>query len=473
MATEKIDAKKLAEDLLYSPKHTAEVSPDWVKKANEFSEGYKDFLNKGKTEREAALHAVQMLQKNGYTPYKDGANYPAGSKVYVLNRGRAVIAATIGSKPAQQGVKLVAAHIDSPRLDLKPNPLYETDELTYFKTHYYGGVRKYQWVAMPLSMHGVVVKANGESVEISLGEEPGEPVFTISDLLPHLSAEQNKRTLVEGIKGEELNILVGSLPFKDKNAKDKVKLETMRLLHEKYGIKEEDFTRAELEFVPAYKAADVGFDNSMVGGYGQDDRVCAYTALMAEIEAKNPEHTTVCVLADKEEVGSNGNTGLASAFLLHFLQSLADMQKGNYRALLANSACLSADVNAAYDPTFPGPFEKKNTAFLNRGVVFSKYTGARGKSGSSDASAEFMGEMTNLLNAHKVPWQVAELGKVDAGGGGTVALFVANQNIDVVDVGVPVLSMHSPFELTAKLDVYSMYMAFKAFTQPQKTKKKQ
>lgn len=457
-------AKKLAEQLLAKPAHIAENNPGAFEKADRFCRGYMQFLDAGKTEREAAKAAVCLLQKAGYKPYHAAKKLAAGDKVYLLHRNKAVIAATIGKESAESGVHLSVAHIDSPRLDLKPNPLYEAEQIAYFKTHYYGGVRKYQWVTIPLSMHGVVVKNDGTAVDIHVGEEEGEPQFTITDLLPHLAQEQNKRTLADGIRGEELNILVGSLPFAEKDAPDSFKLETMRLLNEKYGITERDFVRAEIEFVPAFKARDIGFDRSMVGAYGQDDRVCAYTALMAEIDTKNPKYTSICVLCDKEETGSNGNTGLASDYLFHFMQELAERQASNYHKMLAASSCLSADVNAAYDPTFPDVFEKRNSSFMNRGVVISKYTGARGKSGTSDASAEFMGEVTNLFDKEGVAWQIGELGKVDAGGGGTIAMFVANRNVDVVDVGVPVLSMHAPFEVTGKLDVYNTYLAFKAFS---------
>ncbi len=463
MSKEATKGKKLAETLLVKNQHAADFMPKRVQEAKDFCEGYKVFLDNAKTEREAVTTAVAMLEKNGYRAIQEGEHCKAGDKVYFVNRKKALIAATIGSKPFEEGVRLSIAHIDSPRLDLKPNPLYEADEISLFKTHYYGGIRKYQWVAIPLSMHGVVIKANGEAVTINIGEEAGDPVFTITDLLPHLSAEQNKRTLAEGIKGEELNILVGSLPFEEEDLKERVKLETMRLIHEKYGITEKDFRRAEIQFVPAAKASDVGFDASMVGAYGQDDRVCAYTSLMAEIATKNPDRTTVCVLTDKEETGSDGNTGLAGDFLFHFLEELAVTEGCNYRKMLMNSTCLSADVNAAFDPTFPEVFEKRNTSFMNRGVVVTKYTGSRGKNSTSDASAEFMGFVTNLFDKEQVSWQVGELGKVDGGGGGTIAKYVANRNVDVVDVGVPVLSMHSPFEITGKLDVYNTYLAFCAF----------
>ncbi|MDL2324756.1 aminopeptidase [Ruminococcaceae bacterium OttesenSCG-928-A16] len=463
MKKEMTEAQKLADALLAKPVHAFDKTLGGAAGAMEFCEGYKEFLDAGKTEREAVTKSVELLAKAGYKKFDKSKKYKAGDKLYLVNREKAIIAATIGKKTAEHGVRLSIAHIDSPRLDLKPNPLYESDEMAFFKTHYYGGIRKYQWVTIPLSMHGVVVKSNGEKVQIRIGEDAGDPVFCITDLLPHLSQEQNKRPLNEGIKGEELNILIGSFPFDAPDMKERVKLETMRLINSKYGFTEHDFTRAEIEFVPAFKAADVGFDASIVGAYGQDDRVCAYTALMAEIDTKAPQYTSVCVLTDKEETGSDGNTGLASDYLFHFLEDLAEMQKANYRDMLAASTCLSADVNAAFDPTFPDVFERNNASYLNHGVVVTKYTGSRGKGGTSDASAEFMGEITNLFDKEKIVWQVGELGKVDIGGGGTIAMFVANRNIDVVDVGVPVLSMHSPFELTGKLDVYNTYLAFKAF----------
>lgn len=456
-------AKLLSLKIMAKNPHIAEADPKAFAKADEFCKGYMQFLDAGKTEREAAKEAVRLLQNAGYKPYDAAKKLAKGDKVYVLHRNKAVIAATIGVQNVEKGLRISAAHIDAPRLDLKPNPLYEAEQMAFFKTHYYGGIRKYQWVSIPLSMHGVIIKSSGEPVEINIGEADGEPQFTITDLLPHLAQEQNKRSLADGIRGEELNILVGSLPFAEKDAKDSFKLETMRILNSKYGITEKDFTRAEIEFVPAFKARDIGFDRSMVGAYGQDDRVCSYTALMAEIETKNPQNTSVCVLCDKEETGSNGNTGLASDYLFHFLQEFAEKQGANYHKMLAASSCLSADVNAAYDPTFPDVFEKRNSSFMNKGVVVTKYTGARGKSSTSDASAELMGEITNLFDREGIIWQVGELGKVDAGGGGTIAMFVANRNVEVVDVGVPVLSMHSPYEVTGKLDVYSTYLAFKAF----------
>ncbi len=360
------------------------------------------------------------------------------------------------------------AHIDSPRLDLKPNPLFEKGEIAYFKPHYYGGVRKYQWGAVPLAMHGVVVKKDGETVEISLGEKEGEPQFCITDLLPHLASEQNTRKLSEGLKGEELNIVVGSIPYmdgEDEKIKTPVKLLAMKLLNERYGMTEKDFTSAEIEMVPAVKAVDIGLDRGLIGAYGQDDRVCAYTALMAEMENASPVYTTLTILADKEEVGSVGNTGLNSDFVLHIVEDLAENQKAVLRTVLRNSICLSSDVNAAYDPTFASVYEERNSCYINKGCVLTKYTGSRGKSGSSDASAETMAKVIQIMEENGVFWQTGELGAVDAGGGGTIALLVARMDVDVVDLGVPILSMHSPFELASKLDVYNTYRAFAAFYQ--------
>ncbi len=463
MPKEKTAGKKLSETLFETRRHTADAAPATVKKAYDFCEGYKAFLNDSKTERECADTSVAILKKAGYKVYEQGKKYKAGDKIYTVNRGRAVMAATIGKKPLNAGMRFSIAHMDAPRLDLKPTPLYEAEELSFFKTHYYGGIRKYQWASMPLAMHGFVVKADGKAVDIVIGEEPGEAVFTITDLLPHLSKEQDKRSLKDGLKGEELNILTGSQPYADKDEKDRVKLETMRLLNEKYGMVEGDFKCADIEFVPAAKALDVGFDKSMVGAYGQDDRVCCYTALMAEVEKKAPAYTSVVVLCDKEEIGSDGNTGLASEYFFYFLEDLCAAHGAHFHKMLEASACLSADVNVAYDPTFPDVFEKQNTSFLNKGVSLNKYGGSGGKYSASEASAEFMHMVTKIFNDAGVAWQAGELGKVDAGGGGTIAKFVAKHNVDVVDVGVPVLGMHSPFEVTSKLDVYHTYLAFRAF----------
>ena len=370
--------------------------------------------------------------------------------------------AVIGTEPVEKGVRIAAAHIDSPRIDLKPNPLYEEAEMALFKTHYYGGIKKYQWTTVPLALHGVFCKKDGTTVEVSIGENDDEPCFVVTDLLPHLAQDQYKRTPGELIRGEELNILVGSRPFKDDESSELVKLNILNILFEKYGVTEEDFLSAELECVPAGKPRDIGFDRSLMGAYGHDDRVCAYPCIMAAVDTAAPKHTVVTVLADKEETGSEGNTGMQSTFLEFFIDDLAAMQGGKGSRALRNSKCLSADVNAAFDPTFPDVMERRNAAFVNYGAVITKYTGSRGKGGTSDASAEFVGWIRRILDENNVVWQTGELGKVDLGGGGTVAMYIANLGVDVVDLGVPVLSMHAPFEVVSKFDVYMTYKAVKA-----------
>ena len=456
--------EELKKELCYKPKHAAAViSDEDIKKADEFCEGYKTFLNGAKTEREATEIVKEEAIKRGFSEFDPYKQYKAGEKVYFVNRDKAIILAVMGKKSLTEGVKIAAAHIDSPRLDLKPNPLYESDELALFKPHYYGGIKKYQWVAIPLALHGVIIKNDGTKVTVKIGEEEGEPKFVISDILPHLGAEQGKRTLSEGISGEELNVIVGSRPFKSDEGSELVKLNILKLLNEKYGIKEADFLSAELEVVPAFKADDIGFDRSLIGSYGHDDRVCAYPAAMAAFATENPEYTAITVLTDKEETGSDGNTGLQSSYLKYFIAYLAKANGLDVFEVLSKSECLSADVNSAYDPTFNSVFEKNNTSYLNKGVVITKYTGARGKGGTSDASAEYMGKIRNMLDADGIVWQIGELGKVDAGGGGTVAKYIANLDVDVVDLGVPVLSMHAPYEVVSKLDVYMAYRAFCKF----------
>lgn len=431
--------------------------------AFEFGKGYIDYLNNSKTERLCANTTVEMAKQKGFKPFDPDKKYSAGDKIYYLHRNKVVLLCVMGKKPLKEGIRIAAAHIDSPRIDLKPNPLYESEELGYFKTHYYGGIKKYQWTAIPLALYGVIIKADGSKIEVSLGDKDDEPKFVITDLLPHLAGEQLKRQLHEGIKGEELNILIGSRPFNDDKASEAVKLNIAKLLFDKYGVVEDDFQSAELEFVPAFNACDIGFDRSLIGGYGHDDRVCAYPATMAALSVENPEKTLLTVLADKEEVGSQGNTGLQSSFMVNFINDLAKNERLLAYQVLQNSQCLSADVNAAFDPTFPEVTEKNNTSYINKGVVITKYTGARGKSSTSDASAEFVGYIRKLLNDNNVVWQTGELGKVDAGGGGTVAMFIANHDVDTVDLGVPVLSMHSPFEVISKLDLYMAYRAICAF----------
>ena len=365
----------------------------------------------------------------------------------------------IGEQGVAEGARITASHIDSPRLDLKPNPLYEDHEQALLKTHYYGGIKKYQWTTIPLALHGVVVKTDGTVVKVKVGEEPGDPKFVITDLLIHLAADQMKATLAEGVKAEALNVLVGSLPFDKTEEAQNVKLNLLSILYKKYNITETDFLSAELEVVPAFKACDIGFDRSLIGAYGQDDRVCAYTALMAILDTDAPEKTAVCVLADKEEIGSTGNTGMDSAFLAYFIADLARAEGFTAWDVLSKCEALSTDVNSAFDPNYPEVFEANNSSYINRGVVLKKYTGARGKSAASDASAELMGKVRGILDKGGVPWQTGEIGKVDVGGGGTVAKYLAQFNIDVVDMGVPLLCMHAPFEVTAKLDVYAAYRA--------------
>ena len=430
--SEKLTVKELKEKLLADKKNAVlRMSEEELKKCDKFCEGYKAFLDIAKTEREASAEIVKMAKARGFVEFSAKNKYKPGDKVFYLNREKSVILAVIGKESIENGVNLVAAHIDSPRLDMKQNPLYEKDEVAYFKTHYYGGIKKYQWPTVPLSLHGVIIKADGTKVTVNIGED--------------------------------LNIIIGSRPFKDDEGSELVKLNIMLILNEKYGIVESDFISAELEAVPAFKAKDVGFDRSLVGAYGQDDRVCAYTELMAVLELNNPEKTAVAILTDKEETGSDGNTGLRSSYLRYFIADLASTFGVKGRTVLQNSRCLSADVNAAFDPTFPDVFEKRNSALLNGGVCVTKYTGSRGKSGTSDASAEFAGEIRRLLDANGVIWQTGELGKVDIGGGGTVAAYIANLDVNTIDVGVPVLSMHAPFEITAKTDIWAAYRAFEAF----------
>ena len=422
---------------------------------------YKTFLHQGKTERECARVAVELAEKAGFKPYERGMELKPGDRIYRVNRGKSVMLAVVGNQSLEKGAQIVAAHIDSPRLDLKPNPLYEDSELAFFKTHYYGGIRKYQWVTIPLELHGVVAKKDGTVVEVRLGEDK-EPKFVITDLLPHLGGEQGKKPLNEAVPGESLNILLGSCPSGEEDEKDRVKMQILEKLYEKYGITEDDFTSAELEAVPAAAPTDIGLDASLIGAYGHDDRVCGFAALQGILELAEPEKTAVCMLADKEEIGSMGVTGMQSAAFDTFLHDLCDGQGVPLRACFENSFCLSCDVTAAYDPNFPEVFEKRNAAFVNHGVGLCKYTGARGKSGASDASAETVAYVRRVLDQADVLWHISELGKVDAGGGGTVAMYMANRNIATLDAGVPVLSMHAPFETVAKLDCYMTYKACKA-----------
>ena len=463
MKKEKSEGTILSEELFYKQESIADTHPEDIEGCTAFCEDYKAFMNRAKTEREFVNEALVLLKNSGYTEYDKTKTYKTGDKVYCNNRGKMLMMTTFGKKPLDAGVHINIAHTDSPRLDLKSNPLYEDGRLSLFKTHYYGGIRKYQWTAIPLAIHGVFAKKDGSIQDFVIGEDDSDPIFCVTDLLPHLSREQDKRTLSAGITGEELNVLVGSIPYNEPDLASRVKLYTMKILNEKFGIIERDFNTAEIEVVPAFKARDLGFDRSMVAAYGHDDKVCAYTALRAELACTTPDYTTVTCFADKEETGSDGNTGLASDFLFHYIEYLADSFGVDYKDVIAKSKCLSADVNAAFDPTFPSVSEKNNVAHLGHGVVITKYTGGGGKSGTSDASAETVAYFTRIMNDNNIAWQTGELGKVDAGGGGTVAQYVANRNIDVVDIGVPLLSMHAPYEIASKLDIYMCYKAFVAF----------
>ena len=428
-----------------------------------YCDGYRAFLDKGKTERLCAAEVLRLAEQKGYKPFTRGMDVKPGDKVYLCNRGKAVMLAYIGKKSLADGAQIAAAHIDSPRLDLKPNPLYEDSELAFFKTHYYGGIRKYQWVTIPLELRGVIALKDGSRVEVNIGADSGDPKLVITDLLPHLGQEQAKKPLATAIPGETLNLLLGSRPIGDEDDTGRVKLAVMKLLNEKYGITEDDFTSAELEAVPAANACDIGLDRSLIGAYGHDDRVCGYAALKALLDLEEtPEKTAVCVLADKEEIGSDGVTGMQSAAFDTFMEDLCAAQDVPVRVCFEKSFCLSADVTAAYDPDYAEVYEKRNAAFVNYGIGLCKYTGARGKSGASDADAETVAYVRRLFDDAGVIWQIAELGKVDAGGGGTVAMYMANRNITTLDGGVPVLSMHAPFEVVAKLDCDETYKGMKA-----------
>lgn len=468
--SEKKEIEALKKALLYTPKHAVEVmDAEQMAAADNYCEEYKAFLNAAKTEREAVTEAVRMAEAAGFVPFDRSAVLKAGDKVYLNNRGKSLILAIIGTRPITDGVSIAAAHIDSPRLDLKPNPLYEDRQLAYFDTHYYGGIKKYQWTAIPLALHGVIVRKDGTTVTVRIGEDEADPVFCVTDLLPHLGGEQMKRPANQVVKGEDLNLLIGSRPLNGDEGSDLVKLNIMSILHKKYGIVEDDFLSAELEIVPAFRARDLGFDRSMIAAYGHDDRVCAYPALTAILRTGTPAYTAVTILADKEEIGSDGNTGMKAAFLPYFIDDLAAMFGEEGRHVLSRSICLSADVNAAMDPIYPDVLEPRNCAYINKGVTITKYTGAGGKSGTSDASAELMGLIRRMMDEYQVLWQVGELGKVDAGGGGTVAKYIANLDVDTVDMGVPVLSMHAPYEVVSKLDVFMAHRAFYTLMNRQST----
>ncbi len=447
--------------LIYEKKTVYEkADKSAVQAAYDYAEGYKSYLDAGKTEREALRASIALAQDRGFREYRLGDKISIGDKLYYNNRGRNLFVFSIGSEPIENGIRLTAAHIDAPRIDLKQCPLYEEGGMGFFKTHYYGGIRKYQWVATPLSLHGVIATKDGRLLDISVGEDERDPLFYINDLLPHLGHEQGKLPLDDGIKGEQLNVLIGSRPDEEENS---VKLNVLKILNEKYGITEDDFLSAELCVVPAMKARDIGFDRSMIGAYGHDDRVCAYPILTALLECADSEHTTLCILADKEETGSDGPSGMQSDLMLDLINEISAALGGNPAVVRANSKCLSADVSSAFDPNFAEVFEKRNSAMLGCGAVFTKFTGSRGKSSTNDASAEYIGWLRGILSKDNVIWQAGELGKVDCGGGGTVAKFISKHNIDTVDLGVPVISMHAPYEVIAKVDLYETYRAARAF----------
>lgn len=461
--------KELFEELSYSRKNVYKsISESEKKEMFALCDEYREFLDEGKTERECVEKALSMAKLHGFSDINEKTQLKAGDKVYKINRNKNILLAVIGSEDIKEGINLVGAHIDSPRLDLKQNPLYESNDMALFKTHYYGGIKKYQWPAMPLAIHGVIFAKDGRKIKLNIGENENDPVFCVTDLLPHLAKDQMSKKMTEGIEGENLNILIGGMPLEGEGVKEEVKFAVLKLLNDKYNITERDFLSAEIEIVPAHKARNVGLDESFVGAYGQDDRVCAFTTLKGIFAVNNPRRTAVALLVDKEEIGSTGNTGMLSAFFEMTLAEIIEKLTGScsitsYNTAITNSACLSSDVGAAVDPNYESVYEKKNSAFAGCGMVLMKYTGARGKSESSDASAEFVYEIGKILDDNGVIWQTSELGKVDQGGGGTIAQYVANLNMDVIDCGVPVLSMHSPFEVTAKSDVYMAYKSYVAF----------
>ena len=432
-----------------------------------YANGYINFMNNAKTEREIVKESKKIAETNGFKDINEFDSLNPGDKVYYVNREKSMYLAIIGKEQIENGVNIIGAHADSPRLDLKPNPLYEDGEFAYFKTHYYGGIKKYQWTTIPLSIHGVIVKTSGEKIEVNIGENDDDPIFTITDLLPHLAQDQMEKKLKNGIDGEDLNLLIGSIPYCE-NVPEAVKLNVLDILNKKYGITEVDFLSSELELVPAMKCRSLGFDESMVAGYGQDDKICVYTELTALVDMKEvPNRTAVCIIADKEEIGSMGNTGMEShvfdTFMSEILNKLGINKPNLLDKVFCNSKMLSADVDAGFDPIYASVSEKNNAAHLGRGIGLNKYTGARGKSGASDANAEFVAEIRKIFEKNDIRYQISELGKVDVGGGGTIAYILANKGIDVIDCGVPVLSMHAPYEVTSKFDLYEAYRGYKAF----------
>lgn len=463
--TLKTQAQTLAEQLTYKKTNFFEASDAaTIQAAYDYAPGYMQYLDNAKTEREATRLSLAMAQAHGYIPYTFGMKLEVGGKYYYNNRGRNLYLFRIGSEPIDNGIRIAAAHIDNPRLDVKQSPLYEDGGFAFFKTRYYGGIRKYQWVTIPLALHGVVVCKDGRTVEVVIGEDPTDPVIYINDLLPHLGQEQSQKPLGSAIPAESLNLLLGTRPYPGAE-KDAIKLNILSILHEKYGITEEDFLSADLSAVPAAKARDVGLDRSLIGAYGHDDRVCAYPAMTAlfETDVSTPVHTAMVILADKEEIGSDGNTGMQCDLMTDLLAEIATSLGGHFATMKANSKCLSADVTACFDPNFPDVFDRRNVSMINCGVAMSKYTGHGGKVATNDAPAEFIAWVRRIMAEAGVIWQAGDMGKNDVGGGGTVAKYIAKHNIEVVDLGVPVISMHAPYEIISKADIYTAHQAFSAF----------
>lgn len=458
-------------DKLFNKKENGwkDLNNEEKNKIFEFSDNYMSFLNVSKTEREFIKNARKLADENGYKDIMEFDSLKPGDKIYFINREKSMYLAIIGTEPIENGLHIIGSHVDSPRLDLKPNPLCEDTELAYFKTHYYGGIKKYQWTTIPLAIHGRIVKPNGEKIDICIGEDSADPIFTITDLLPHLAQDQMQKKLKDGIDGEDLKLLVGSIPFGNEKGTDLVKLNILNILNQKYGITEADLSSSEIELVPEFKARSLGFDSGLIAAYGQDDKVCAYTSLMAMMELNNVKNTAVCILSDKEEIGSMGNTGMESHMFDFFVSEILNKIGVNKPNLLDRVFCfskmLSSDVDAGYDPIYASVSDRENAGFLGKGISLNKYTGARGKSGASDANAEYVAWIRSLLEKNDIKYQIAELGKVDIGGGGTIAYIIANKGADVIDLGVPVLSMHAPYEVTSKYDVYSAYRTYKAFWQ--------
>lgn len=468
-----MENKELQDQLTHTYKNVwSEISEDETKLVFSFGDGYKTFLDAGKTERECALEIQRQAEEQGYVDYRTlvETNTPlkAGTKVFAMNKDKAIVLFVIGEEPIEKGMNIIGSHIDSPRIDLKPVPLYESSEMALLKTHYYGGIKKYQWTSMPLALHGVVITKDQKKINIVIGEDDNDPIVFITDILPHLAKDQYAKKIGDAIGGEDLNVLIGSIPHGDKDVKEKFKFNVLRLLNEQYGIEEADLVTAEIEIVPAGKARCVGLDRGLIAAYGHDDRVCAYSSLVALLETEAPKKTAVGMFMDKEEVGSQGNTGSQSSFFNDVVAELINLQVDTYsdiymRRAMNNTKVLSADVGAAYDPNYPGAFEKMNSGFVGKGLQIVKYTGSRGKGGCNDANAEFVAEVRRIFDENDVIWQTGELGKVDQGGGGTIAYLLANQNAEVIDCGVPVLCMHGPFEVISKADLYMAYKGYKAF----------